>query len=69
MQVLVGKTWFRNMTRLKDPDFLCRSTLVKWVYEYDFVNDFAELDRVKAILAVKAAMEDKRDKPAVRFFY
>jgi len=67
--VLVGKTWFKNMTRIKDPDFLCRSTLVKWVYEYDFVNDFAELDKVKKILAVKEVMEESKEKPTERFFY
>lgn len=65
----MGKTWFRNMTRLKDQDFLCRSTIVKWVYEYDFVNDFTELEKVKQIMSIKASIEDRREKPAVRFFY
>jgi hypothetical protein len=37
------------MMRSGNVDFSCRSSVVKWIYEHDFVSDFAKLDSVKRI--------------------
>lgn len=59
MQVMVGKAWYHQMMRSGNVDFSCRSSVVKWIYEHDFVSDFAKLDSVKRIQDVSHAA-DKR---------
>lgn len=67
---MVGKAYY-HQPHPADPDFAARATLVKWVYEHDFVNDFANLPSVQAILDVKARIQAKRegDKPPPRYLY
>lgn len=45
----MGKAWYHQMMRSGNVDFSCRSSVVKWIYEHDFVSDFAKLDSVKRI--------------------
>lgn len=67
---MVGKAYYHQQNP-SDPDFASRATLIKWVYEYDFVNDYSKLPAVQAILEVKARIAAKREgeKPPPRYLY
>jgi len=72
LEVMVGKAYFHQMDKGDNPDFACRSTLIKWIYEYDFVNEWPNLPSVQAVLGVKARIEAKQEegsKPPTRFLY
>lgn len=45
-QVMVGKAYYHQQNP-SDPDFASRATLIKWVYEHDFVNDYSKLPAVQ----------------------
>ena len=71
-QVMVGKAYYHQMTKGDgaDPDFACRSTLVRYVYEMDLL-EFPNLANVQAILRVKSRLEEKQNenKPPPRYLY
>lgn len=72
LEVMVGKAYYHQMDKGDNPDFACRSTLIKWIYEYDFVSEWPNLPSVQAVLAVKARIEAKKEegsKPPTRFLY
>ena len=71
VQVMVGKAYYHQINKGDDPDFACRATLIKWIYEYDFVNDFASLPTVQAVLEVKERIAEKQkgDEPPNRYLY
>lgn len=72
LEVMVGKAYFHQMDKGDNPDFACRSTLIKWIYEYDFVNEWPNLPSVQAVLGVKARIEAKQEegsKPPTRYLY
>lgn len=52
---MVGKAWYHQMMRSGNVDFACRATLVKWIYEHDFVSDFPKLANVQRVLDVRAS--------------
>jgi len=69
-QVMVGKAYY-HQANPSDEDFASRATLVKWIYEHDFVNEFRNLPSVQAVLGVKARIVEKREgeKPPPRYLY
>ena len=71
LEVMVGKAYYHQMDKGDNPDFACRATLIKWIYEYDFVNEWPNLPTVQAVLETKARIQAKQDesKPPPRFLY
>ncbi len=67
---MVGKAYY-HQANPSDEDFASRATLVKWIYEHDFVNEFRNLPSVQAVLGVKARIAEKREgeKPPPRYLY
>lgn len=71
LEVMVGKAYYHQSDKDDNEDFACRATLIKWIYEYDFVNDWPRLPTVQALLEVKARIDAKQEenKPPQRFLY
>lgn len=69
---MVGKAYYHQQNP-SDPEFASRATLIKWVYEYDFVNDYSKLPAVQVkskLLGFREAFQFmKLHKIILRYFH